>query len=266
MKDAYYFSHDSNASQDPKILQMCSVYKAEGYGWYWMLIEMMREQENYKIPIQGKYVFNSLAIRLYTKVETFVQFIDDCVSEFKLFRKDENDLWSESLLKRMKIKDEKSLKAKKSIQTRWAKNQEKSTVKQNREYENDTNVSNNDTLKESKVKESKVKESREKEIKEQSCGSDFRNKDIYKFYEQCGFGLLNLTLTDLIDADVEFYTKEWLVDAMKEAVRQNKYKYGYVEGILRNWKTNGREEKRGEDSKCIEDPNREGIGFELGCD
>lgn len=101
--------------------------------------------------------------------------------------------------------------------------------------------------------------------KEETCCS-FQNKDIYKFYEQCGFGLLNQTLIEIIDADIEVYTKEWLVDAMKEAVKQNKYKYSYVEGILRNWKTNGREVKRGKNSKCTEDPNREGIGFELKAD
>ena len=118
-----------------------------------------------------------------------------------------------------------------------------------------------------KEEEEKEKEKEKEETKEEetSC-SYFKNKDIYNIYEQCGFGLLNQTLIDMIDADIEIYTKEWVTDAMKEAVRQNKYKYSYVEGILRCWKADGRESKRGADSKCIEDPNREGIGFELGCD
>ena len=31
-KDAYFFSHDCNARNDPKILALRSVYGAEGYG------------------------------------------------------------------------------------------------------------------------------------------------------------------------------------------------------------------------------------------
>ena len=85
-----------------------------------------------------------------------------------------------------------------------------------------------------------TKEQEEKEI----SGCCFKNKDIYNFYETCGFGLLNLTLTEMIDADIELYTKEWIKDAMKEAVRQNKYKYSYVVGILQNWKANGKDNKK----------------------
>ena len=120
-KDAFYFSHDSNASQDPKILQMCSVYKAEGYGWYWMIVEMMRDQENYKLDISGKYAINSLAIRMYTNLDTLVTFLDDCVLEFKLFSRDDVSIWSESLIKRMSKKDEKSEKARQSVLSRWGK-------------------------------------------------------------------------------------------------------------------------------------------------
>jgi len=45
-KDAYYFSHDSNARHDPNICEMRLNYGMEGYGLYWVMIEMMREQEN----------------------------------------------------------------------------------------------------------------------------------------------------------------------------------------------------------------------------
>ena len=46
-KDAYYFPHDCNARNDPKILALRSVFGAEGYGVYWMLIEILREQPDY---------------------------------------------------------------------------------------------------------------------------------------------------------------------------------------------------------------------------
>ena len=60
-KDAYFFSHDCNARNDPKILALRSIYGAEGYGVYFMLIEILREQPEYKLPIT-KYIWNTLAI------------------------------------------------------------------------------------------------------------------------------------------------------------------------------------------------------------
>lgn len=72
---------------------------------------------------------------------------------------------------------------------------------------------------------------------------ELKNQDVYKHYEICGFGLPNKMLIDLIDADVEIYSKQWVMEAMTEAVRQNKFKLSFVEGILRNWKRDGKNSK-----------------------
>ena len=60
-KDAYFFSHDCNARNDPKILALRSVYGAEGYGVYFMLVEILREQPEYKLSVT-KYIWSTLAI------------------------------------------------------------------------------------------------------------------------------------------------------------------------------------------------------------
>jgi hypothetical protein len=44
MKDAYYFSHDTNARNDPKIAAMRQSYGVEGYGLYWIVVEMLAER------------------------------------------------------------------------------------------------------------------------------------------------------------------------------------------------------------------------------
>lgn len=82
-----------------------------------------------------------------------------------------------------------------------------------------------------------------------SSSKELPNKDIYQCYEQSGFGLLNKTLMEMLDADIEIFGKEWVIDAMKEAVRQNRYKLNYVEGILRNWKADGRKPAKEEVGK-----------------
>ncbi|NGP62735.1 DUF4373 domain-containing protein [Paenibacillus thiaminolyticus] len=87
MKEAYYFSHDSNARQDPKILAMRSVYSSEGYGWYWIIIEMLREQADYRIELT-KYVWNALAMQMQCDSTAAKNFVDDCINEFHLLHSD----------------------------------------------------------------------------------------------------------------------------------------------------------------------------------
>jgi hypothetical protein len=157
-KNAYYFPHDCNASRDPKILQMCSVYKSEGYGWYWMLVEQMREQDNYKLPIAGKYAIDAYAMRMYCDGNALHKFIDDCVNEFQLFKKDDDYLWSESLIRRMANFDIRSVKARESALNRWHKQPQEMPTQSvgNAIAMLPQCDSNAKRVKESKVKESKV--------------------------------------------------------------------------------------------------------------
>lgn len=119
MKDAYYFPHDSNARQDPKILLLLSIYGYQGYGWYWALIETMRDQSNYMYPMRSQYVWNAIADLLKTDADTAKKFVTDCIDEFKLFDADEEYLWSPSFLRRMEKKDEKTQKARSAALQKW---------------------------------------------------------------------------------------------------------------------------------------------------
>lgn len=116
-----YFSHDSNAREDPKILQMRSVYGYEGYGWYWALIEVMREQEEYKLSMQGQYAWNAYALLLQCDADAAQKYINDCINEFGLFESDGEYFWSASLKRRMAKMEEKSEKARQAALSRWQK-------------------------------------------------------------------------------------------------------------------------------------------------
>lgn len=155
-KDAYYFSHDSNARHDPKILALRSVYGCEGYGWYWIIVEMLREQEDYCIKI-NKYTWNALAMQMQCNADAAKKFVMDCINEFELFETDGDYFWSESLLRRMEKKDAKSRKARKAAMARW--NKEKGN-----DDEDDADAMQGHSecnAKESKGKESKGKESKQ---------------------------------------------------------------------------------------------------------
>ena len=117
-KDVYYFSHDCNARNDEKILAMRSIYGLEGYAMYFIIVEILREQNEYKLEIT-KYIWNTLAMQMHTDASKVKDFIDDCVSEFHLFVIENNFLYSESLIKRMNLFKEISEIRSKAAKKRW---------------------------------------------------------------------------------------------------------------------------------------------------
>lgn len=122
-KDAYYFPHDCNARNDPKILALRSVFGAEGYGVYWMLIEILREQPDYKLQIT-KYLFHALAMQMQVQKERLQEIVDACCNEFvegdsPLLVNDGQYLYSASLLRRMDKVDDISKARREAARKRW---------------------------------------------------------------------------------------------------------------------------------------------------
>lgn len=158
VKDAYYFSHDANARNDPKCSALISDWGAEGYGIYWIVIEILAEQKNYKLR-KFKKLYEGLARQLWEKdTEKIRSIIEAMLHDYELLVEDDDYIWSESLLRRMEIKENKRLAKveagrlggiKSGISRVKAKQNEaemKQCFKQNEANE----------PKESKVKESKV--------------------------------------------------------------------------------------------------------------
>jgi hypothetical protein len=144
-KEAYYFSHDANAKDDPKILQLRMEMGWEGYGLFWALIEMLRNESDHKMRTHYK----SIAFALHTQEDSIKKLIND----FDLFAIEGEYFWSESLLKRMEMKESKSEKARQSAKKRWNQDNDANAMRTH----SDSNA-NAMQLKESKVKESKGKE------------------------------------------------------------------------------------------------------------
>lgn len=51
-KDAYYFPHFSNARHDRKLKRVIKDLGIEGYGIYFMILEVLRDQMDFKYPLQ----------------------------------------------------------------------------------------------------------------------------------------------------------------------------------------------------------------------
>lgn len=122
-KDAYYFPHDCNARNDPKILALRSVFGAEGYGVYFMLIEILREQPDYKLQIT-KYLYHTLAMQMQMQKEQVQEIVEACCNEFSegdspLLVNDGEYLYSSSLLRRMGKVDDISKLRREAARKRW---------------------------------------------------------------------------------------------------------------------------------------------------
>lgn len=168
-KDVYYFSHDCNARNDPKILAMRSVYGLEGYAMYFMFVEILREQPEYKLKIT-KYIWHTLSMQIGADAEKIKQFVDDCVNEFELFIIADGFLYSKSLIKRMNLFKEISEIRSEAAKKRW----EKTNGMQN-ECKSNANVLQNDANK-NKLNQTKFKKNKKEDINnsDNSPDGDFK--------------------------------------------------------------------------------------------
>lgn len=102
-KDSYYFSHDSNARNDIKIIRLRRALGMEGYGIYFSLIEILREQESFKLPIES---LTDIAFELHTSDEK----VRAVVLSYDLFAIEDERFFSARLLRSMDRFQEKKAK------------------------------------------------------------------------------------------------------------------------------------------------------------
>jgi len=119
-KEAYYFSHDANSRNDPKILSMMLDYGIEGYGMFWIVVENLREQSEYKLK-HNKSTYRALAMQMHKTVEEIKNYINDCINEYELFETDDENFYSVSLLRRMGKKDAIIEARRNAANARWNK-------------------------------------------------------------------------------------------------------------------------------------------------
>lgn len=146
MKDEYYFPHFCHARHDLKIKRLKKDLGIEGYGIFFMLLEVLREQSSYKYPLSD---IDLLADEIGTSEAKLMAVI----SKYNLFIIDEDRYFYstkliEYLQPYLRMKMQRSLAGKASAERRKSilllpLNDRSTTVEQ------------------SKVKESKVKESKE---------------------------------------------------------------------------------------------------------
>ena len=134
-KEAFYFTHDYGSRNDPKLQKVLMKLGHEGKSVYWDLVEMLYEE--------GGYLLISECENYAFALRTSCDCITSLVRNFDLFKSNDENFWSDSVLRRLDKRDEKSKKASESAKRRWERaNAGKS----------DANASKNDAIKEKKGK------------------------------------------------------------------------------------------------------------------
>lgn len=113
-----YFPHYSNARNDTKVIDLIRKYGHAGYGYYFMMLEIMREQPDFKCHI------NQLGTMAYD-IRIDVEVVSDIVKNSGLFVVDEDMFFSPKFVEIMQPLVAMSQGGKKGMNSRWNDDQDK---------------------------------------------------------------------------------------------------------------------------------------------
>lgn len=114
-KDSFYFSHDYNARNDEKILELRSTYGAEGYGVFWMMVETMAENKNAGM---NRLLVGGLSLSYGIPKDKLCLILEFCIS-VGLFYEDDGVIFSKRLQVHRELRLERSEAGKLGAEKRW---------------------------------------------------------------------------------------------------------------------------------------------------
>ena len=262
-KDVYYFSHDVNASNDPKIVAMESEFGVISYAWWWKLIEKLASSEDYRLPFK-KYTFIALDKELgilnenerpfnenerpfnenerdlFCSNKSFL-FINSLIHDFELLDCDDEYFWSPSLIRRQEIRRSKNEKKQEQRRLAGIKSGEARRKKGTKTNDRSTVVQRTSTV----VEQNEQKERKGKEInnierdtrarEDENPLSMFdddevKNKPIYDLYMKA-IGDVSPVIKDRLDDLVEYYGKERVIVAINTTADNGGNSIKYVETV-----------------------------------
>ena len=260
-KDTYYFSHDVNASNDPKIIVMKELCGVISYAWWWILIEQLAAQEEYKLPMD-KITFTGLGIAFRmkqneanassneAKLSTAKQaeaFVILLINECKLLETDGEFFWSPSLLRRnlLRKKKQEEISKKRSEAGRLGglkSGKARSKTKQMLEA-NEANEANEAKGKERKGNNSysySYRDARENENSEnvltmfdENSNKQDPYKNVFKIYMN-DVGEISSITKEKLEYLVNDFGEDEVITAISKASEVGKASIAYITAILNN--------------------------------
>ena len=252
-RDVYYFSHDVNASNDPKIIVMKELCGVIAYAWWWILIEQLAVQEDYKLPMD-KITFAGLAIAFgmkqneanassneakASKSKQAEAFINLLINECELLETDGEYFWSPSLIRRNLLRKNKQIEIsrKRSEAGRLGglKSAEQRSKTKQMLQANEANQANQANQAKGKERKGNNIERDTRAREDENPLSMFdddevKNKPIYDLYMKA-IGDVSPVIKDRLDDLVESYGKERVVVAINTTADNGGNSIKYVETV-----------------------------------
>ena len=152
-----YFSHDIYTRENLKIKKLISTHGMQGYGVFWAVVEFLHNNNNRLSMDELGIVAHDLGVD--------IKIVESVVKDFKFFVIRKSVISSNRVAQNIKLRLEKSEKAKKSANRRWQASPDYANALPS-QCERNAIKEKESKEKESKEKESKEKESNVKETKE----------------------------------------------------------------------------------------------------
>lgn len=250
-----YFPLDVDMDQDDKIAMIEAVHGIEGFGVVIkLLMKIYKEGYYYKWTEREQILFSK---RINVDINRVNAIINDCI-KWDLFDKELFNKYHILTSRGIQKRYLEAVKRRTSIEliqeflllTSCDIVQYKNIVFVDINGDNvNINLINDDINTQRKEKKRKVNKSKVNKNNNNSSDSypqepvdnlqDENLAAIAKEFEKNGFGTINATVRDILIDFLDKYSVEWIVQAMKVAVKANKRTLSYVEGILKNWNANG---------------------------
>ena len=261
---SYYFSHDVDAFNDPKIVAMISEYGVIAYAWWWIIIEKLASYEDYKLPLK-KYTFVALDNELGMKNEqnsTFVEhvfnknehvleqntfcsfcsflFIFALINDFELLACDGEYFWSPSLTRRFELRKAKNEEI--SQKRRLAGLKSAEARRENKQKR--TRVEQNELIKEKKRKENIYSYSYYRDGENQNSNELLNMfddeppktdpyKNVFKIYMN-DVGEISPMTKEKLEYLVNDFGESEVITAISKSVEVGKASIAYITAILNN--------------------------------
>ena len=182
MKKTYYFQHDYNARNDPKLQAVMIKYGLAGIGAFWCIVEMLYEQDG-TLPITS---ISSIAYTLHADEEM----LKNIVCKMDLFECNKKFFWSRSVRKRLGIINEISDIRRKAAEKRWKSSKRSDANAMQMQCKSNAKAQNNDAnamqteCKCNAIKEKEIKGNDIKDITPTPCTRSAREEELFQEFGQ----------------------------------------------------------------------------------
>ena len=182
MKKTYYFQHDYNARNDPKLQAVMIKYGLAGIGAFWCIVEMLYEQDG-TLPITS---ISSIAYTLHADEEM----LKNIVCKMDLFECNKKNFWSRSVRKRLGLINEISDIRRKAAEKRWKSSKKSDAKAMQMQCKSNAKAQNNDAnamqteCKCNAIKEKEIKGNDIKDITPTPCARSAREEELFQEFEQ----------------------------------------------------------------------------------